>query len=388
MLCVGVGSFIRGSPRYVKTKPKGSMFASKSPPSSDTINLMVVVRISILVIPFNIAYSQMATTFILQGTVMNKCLGYIDAASMNNADAIAVLAFGSLISSKVYPELANRGIKIPTTYKFAIGSALGAMAIAWALFVEYMIRSTYDATGGKISIMWQAMSYILIGIGEIFAVSAAYEAAFTASPPDKKIIASALNLFCIGGLPNIFCIILYNACQPWFKTSDGTSRISRIEDYTTTRIAYYFWVLFAISMIGVVVNLLPSIREFVESIEEKATDLLKSPKTPVRVPRKHARGEESPLIKTMRHQAYLKYGRGPALFKMGSMRAGASQSQRNLGVDKRLLKRSVIAKLYRSEPVFADVISEQGRPVTAGALLRQAHMLREERPILNRANSN
>lgn len=176
MLVIGVTLFACGTSRYVRTGPKGDLFAKtivdKNAPS---IDLGSILRVSVLVIPFCIAYSQMATTFIVQGTVMTKAFGWIDAACMNNADAIAVLFFGYLVGSKFYPWLNEIGVKIPTTYKFAIGSALGAMAIAWALLVEIWIHNAYQKTGEKISILWQGMSYVLIGAGEIFAVSAAYE---------------------------------------------------------------------------------------------------------------------------------------------------------------------------------------------------------------------
>jgi POT family proton-dependent oligopeptide transporter len=56
---------------------------------------------------------------------------------MNSLDAISVLVFGYLTASHIYPALAKRGIKLATTYKFAIGSSLGGeLAIVWALIVE------------------------------------------------------------------------------------------------------------------------------------------------------------------------------------------------------------------------------------------------------------
>ena len=392
MLSLGALVFISGSSRYVRAKPKGSLFSDKKNGrlDGDDIPLSVIVRITLLIVPFCIAYSQMATTFILQGTVMETYLGFIDAATMNNADAIAVLAFGSLVSTKLYPWLAHHGMKIPTTYKFAIGSAFGACSIGWALYVEHLIHQTYEENGEKISILWQALSYILIGAGEIFAVSAAYEAAFTASPPEKKVLASALNLFCIGSLPNVICIFLYHFCQPWFENERGTTRISHIQDYSTANVGNYFWVLFIISVVGVVINVLPPVREFVEAIEERAVDLLRTPKTPMRPPRREREqeDEELPLLRIKRHQAYLKYGDRPVLYKLGSMRAGASLSQRTVSNGKNL-KRSMISKLYRSDPVIPGVgtiISAKGRPVIAGALLKKVPMPRQE-PPLSRSNS-
>jgi len=350
MLSMGVVCFFAGTRRYVKHKPRGDMFQSAPPCCTSTdsddepsMGLDIVARVSTLVVPFCIAYSQMATTFIVQGTVMKKALGYIDAASMNNADAIAVLFFGYVVGNVLYPELAKRDIKIPTSYKFAFGSALGAMAIGWALVVEYKIHRTFEATGERISVLWQAPAYMLIGCGEIFAVSAAYEVAFTAAPPSQKGLASAANLFFIGGLPNVLCIGLYHACQHWFENSQGRAHISTLEDYTEAHIAKYFWVLFGIALSGVVINVLPSIKNWLESVEDQAAELVKTPKPTPKIGKHLSKkkqelggvgkgillvNEKEPLMKTKKHQDYLKYGSGPVLYKHGSMRAGPTLAKK------------------------------------------------------------
>ncbi|CAJ1930295.1 unnamed protein product [Cylindrotheca closterium] len=380
MLCIGMLLFVLGTERYIKQKPMGNLFGKKSiTGQGDTsIGLGTIFKITGLIIPFNIAYSQMATTFIIQGTVMEKAFGFIDAASMNNADAISVLLFGWLVANCLYPGLARRDIRIPTTYKFAIGSSLGALAIAWALFMEYKIRATYEATGQKVCILWQSVSYFLIGAGEIFAVSAAYEVAFTASPPEKKVVASALNLFCVGGIPNVLCIFLYQAAKGWFKNGKGTAHISRVEDYVTARIHHYFFVLLIVSIFGIVINLLPATRDFVASIEEKATEMVKTPtmRRSPRFRRNQSRDfsvddEESPLLQMKRHQAYLKYGSGPVLYKQGSMRAGPSMSKQVNNKQKHL-KKSAVGKLYNPKSRAPTLImAPDGKPLTAAAIKRQ-----------------
>jgi POT family proton-dependent oligopeptide transporter len=123
MLGFAVLCFVSGTRKYVRHPPKGDVFNKKkkkkiAPVLSEEakkLNLGTVLKISLLIVPFNIAYAQMATTFIIQGTVMRK-LGFIDAACMNNADAVSVLFFGYVIGQKLYPFLAERGLKIPTTY--------------------------------------------------------------------------------------------------------------------------------------------------------------------------------------------------------------------------------------------------------------------------------
>eukprot|EP00978_Attheya_sp_CCMP212_P008678 scaffold20416_cov51-Attheya_sp.AAC.2 len=359
MLGSGLLVFVAGTRRYVKSAPSHDLCPSLCPKSSsspaydndddeenDSYNsningnnnrgLWTIFKISALIIPFNIAYSQMATSFIIQGTVMEKAFGFIDAASMNYLDALSVLSCGYLVAEKLYPALAKRGIKIPTTYKFAMGSGLGALSILNAIWQEHRIHAQYHATGEKISVLWQSFSFLLIGAGEIFAVSTAYEIAFTAAPPSRKVLASAVNLFCLLGLPNFFCIGLYHICQGWFiNSNDGTAHISTLEDYAAAHVVNYFWVLFGIASFGVFFNLLPPVRDFVASVEENISDSIKTPvlnKTPrgrraLAKPRPGGNGEKESLLlahKIQKHKDYMTYGKKPIMVKHASMRAGPS----------------------------------------------------------------
>jgi len=411
MLMVGIILFLSGTSRYVRHPPKGDMFkgmnisffkggksrkvpvARSADQTSDLSALGTIFKISALIVPFNIAYSQMATTFIIQGTVMKRAFGWIDAASMNNADAISVLFFGHFVGSHLYPYLKQKGIKLTTTNKFALGSSLGAFAIAWALFLEHKIHSQYDFNGEKISILWQTLAYVLIGAGEIFAVSAAYEVAFTASPPEQKVLSSALNLFCVGGIPNLLCLVLYNICRGWFQPTTGkdSNSISSLEDYVSAEVYKYFFVLFGIASMGVLINMLPAVHNYVRNVEENAAGAIKTPllrKTPLARRRQQRKLnnigklplyrkqpsddysistedtdeevsslEASPLLRIQRHKAYLKYGSGPQLYKSGSMRAGPSLSSKSnrSGDEKRddvkkkkVLNKHQVDRLYRS----------------------------------------
>jgi dipeptide/tripeptide permease len=323
VLSVGVLAFVSGTSRYVRSKPRGDLLSGED--DGTGLSVHEVARVCMLIIPFTIAYSQMATIFIIQGTVMEK-FGFIDAAAMNNADAFAVLWFGYLIGNNLYPWLAKRGIKLQTTYKFALGTFMGVLAISWALLVDYWIHRTYALYGDSISVLWQAPSYMLIGVGEIFAVSTAYEVAFTSSPPQKKALASAFNIFSVGGIPNVLCIMLYHACAKWFENSSGSSNIHSLELYAEAHVYKYFCVLLVIAILGVMLNLSPRVRKWVKSILDKAEDAIRTPKqTPLMARRKMEReaGEKAPLLQTIKkHQQYLKYGTGPILHKSGSMRAG------------------------------------------------------------------
>jgi hypothetical protein len=386
MLSLGVALFVIGTPRYVRSRPvQRKKHVAITPPSDSDFSIVTVFLIGFLIIPFCIAYSQMATTFIVQGTVMKKAFGWIDAASMNNADAIAVLVFGYIIGAVLYPQLAQRNIKIPTTYKFAIGSALGAMAIACALMVEYKIHAAYDRDGSQVVVLWQVFSYTLIGIGEIFAVSSAYEVAFTMAPLERKAQASAVNLFCVGGLPSILCIALYQVGARWFTNSRGTTEISDLEDYCTAHVYKYFLVLFLICLLGVVINLLPPVKNWVASIEEEAAEALKTPMATPKMGRKPIRDkledldvqERTALIKAKKHENYLKYGSGPSLYKQGSFRAGPLTLQHHQEQKKKrpakYVKYGNGLLLFKNTPNMSPVVRGDLDPSTE----RAVHALEE-----------
>jgi len=373
MLCIGVLLFVSGTSLYVRPKPKhdvsfffhetlaycgcggsrrskrdrnSSMINIQPSPSDSRVGILTIAMLSGLVVPFNVAYAQMSTTFIVQGSVMTN-FGLVDAPMMNNVDAISILAFGYVIGNVIYPALSSRGIKIATTYKFAIGSSFGALAVGCAIITDYQIHRVYNQRGEAISVLWQIFPYFLIGIGEIFAVSAAYELAFTVAPAKMKSVASAANLFMVGGLPNVVCLGLYNACREWFLNSRGEAHIRKLDDYASAKVVNYFWLLEGIALFGVIINILPPIKNWVSSIEEAAAETVKSPmstpnirKNLMQQRRKYRKNgnelgaetdEETPLIQSRKHANYLKYGNGPQLNKMGSMRAGPSLNKKKAG---------------------------------------------------------
>jgi len=386
VLSLGTAIFLFGSTRYVQPKPRGDMFLNNknntekkklvknNTSTNNDLSISAVAKVCLLLVPFNIAYSQMSTTFIIQGTVMNKAYGVLDAASMNNADTLSVLWFGYWIGSVLYPWLSKQQIKFQTTQKFALGSFMGVLALAWSLLVDYMIHQKYQNflllsstndtitntspdISPQISVLWQIPSYTLIGVGEIFAVSSAYEVAFMVAPPAKKALASAVNLFFIGGLPNIICLFLYQNCSAWFENANGRASIHTIGTYAEAHVYRYFALLLGIAMLGVIVNILPPVTNWVQNMEDKAANAIKTPKLSSAATlqqqqqqRRRWREEEernndngeslscnnnnskenTPLLvivkqqetKIEQYQNYLEYGTGPLLHKSGSMRAG------------------------------------------------------------------
>ena len=229
-------------------------------------NLLLVIPISTMVIPFCLVYFQLATVFVTQGTAMAD-VGFIDASMMNNLDAISVLLFGSIMSTYLYPFLSRRyGIIIPTTIKFAIGTALAGLSVLGLIIIDYAIKTTYNTSGGTICILWQTFSYVLVGGAKIFCFSAVYEVTFQIAPRELKGLASSIMLLINGAGANFLSVGLYQAFEKWFPVAPS------LEDYAdATHFVDYLWVVFAITASAAIFLALPGIRCWVEGIKQAAT---------------------------------------------------------------------------------------------------------------------
>jgi proton-dependent oligopeptide transporter, POT family len=297
-LVVGLLIFIAGSKRYIKRPPENKallqtskilgqrLLCCKSMDKSKLSNggsfgdsfvdgvkrLLLVIPISLLTLPFNIAYSQMSTIFILQGVAMQP-LGLLDAALMSSFDPISVLVAGFLVGSVLYPTLSKRGLRIPLTYKFAIGTTLASLSLASAIIVDHSIRTNFQRDGSKICILWQAFSYILVGCGEIFAITTCLEATFSIAPPEQKGLASALNQFLSFGLSSFICVALNNAFSDWFPkqpSADGSAGDTATELYAESEMGKFLWVIFGITLLGIVVNVFGPVKRWAESLHQDA----------------------------------------------------------------------------------------------------------------------
>ena len=233
--------------------------------------LGAVIPVIMLIMPFNIVFGQIISMFVVQGAVMADA-GFVDAAWMQNFNPIAIIVLGAFISGKLYPYLEKSNKELDISSKFMIGTIFGALAMLWAILVDFMIISKYAKTSQAISILWQAPSFFLIGAGEIFAISSAYEAAFIIAPRNLKALASSTNLFLIGGLPKFISIALVAACSDFFTNADGNQDIMTLSSYATAHVWKYFLVLLGIALLGVLINALPVMRRFLKRTLDSAEE--------------------------------------------------------------------------------------------------------------------
>ena len=294
-LFIGLVIFVMGKNRYVHRPPEKetmvstlklfgkSMFQCNSFEQSKQSNggsfddsfvdgvkrLLCVIPVSLLVLPFTIAYYQMSTVFVIQGEAM-KQMGLLDASLMMNFDPLFVLVAGFLIGTYLYPALSKRGIAIPLTYKFAIGSLFSTMAIGSSLLVDHFIRVRFqEDDGAQVPIIWQIFNFGFIGFGEIFCIASCLELAFAIAPKEQKGLASAINQFIALGLPGFICVALNNAFNSWFPLppTDDTA-VSRTEQYVNSEMNKFLYVILGITVFGIVINVLPPIKNSTEYLHK------------------------------------------------------------------------------------------------------------------------
>jgi hypothetical protein len=186
---------------------------------------------------------------------------------------------------------------------------------------------------------------------------------------------------------------LYRLCRPWFVSRrSGAANLSRLADYASARVSHYFAVLLAILLAGVAINLHPRVRAFVESVEEKAADMARTPVVR-KSPGRYGSDEESPLLGALRRQDP-RFGQHPVLNRMGSMRAGpalagaagaagtggarrsAPRSSKPRGV-----KYKYIPRLYGGRNTRSGVLHPDSSPLSTATPPRQLLVGREGRPI-------
>ena len=116
--------------------------------------------------------------------------------------------------------------------------------------------------------------YSFFSTTEVLTNSAGYEAAFKIAPSEQKGLASAINLFMMGALPNFICQGIVSGVEGWFpKKPEISTPIQLTKAYVESGITNYFWILFGIVLLfGVFLNLLPPVKNFVENVVSNALD--------------------------------------------------------------------------------------------------------------------
>lgn len=108
----------------------------------------------------------------------------------------------------------------------------------------------------------------ILGAGEIFTWATSYDVAFMIAPKEQKGLASGINLFVLGAISNFICIGIYNACSGWFPANATVE-----EEYATSTVYKYLWVLIGVAIFGILFNLLPPVTNWLERTIERSSKI-------------------------------------------------------------------------------------------------------------------
>lgn len=164
-------------------------------PEKSIDGIKAVYRI-IVVFAFTIVYwalwDQNLSEWVLQARWLDLTLAgslTILPEQINFVNPLFVVLLIPFLNSWFFPFLEKRGIKASPLRK--IGA--GLIIIGFAFVIIALLQQNIDA-GGKPSVWWQILAYILLATSEILVSVTCLEYAYTHAPPSMKSTMSALYL--------------------------------------------------------------------------------------------------------------------------------------------------------------------------------------------------
>nr|XP_019705379.1 protein NRT1/ PTR FAMILY 8.3 [Elaeis guineensis] len=187
------------------------------------------------------AYSQMATTFIQQGSAMRTKIGSfsIPPASLCSFEVICVMAWVLCYNKIIVPitrSYMGNGRGLSKLQRMGIGRFLIILTMATAAFVEARRLESAKA-GESISIAWQLPQYFIIAGSEVFSLITQLEFFYGQAPDSMKSMCTAIALLTVslGNYLNSLIVTLVA-----LATSTGGSPGWISEDLNCGHLDYYF----------------------------------------------------------------------------------------------------------------------------------------------------
>ncbi|KAF8370025.1 hypothetical protein HHK36_031942 [Tetracentron sinense] len=152
--------------------------------------ILKMLPIFLCTIIYSVVFTQMASLFVEQGSVMNSNIGnfHIPAASMSAFDICSVLVFTGIYRQIVIPfsgRLTGNPKGITELQRMGVGLMIGllAMVAAGVTELQRLKRVVTGYENSSLSIFWQIPQYVLVGASEVFMYVGQLEF-FNAQAPD------------------------------------------------------------------------------------------------------------------------------------------------------------------------------------------------------------
>ena len=169
-------------------------------------NLVRVLIVFLMIIPFWSLYDQTASTWVLQGKMMQSIdLSWggvkfsFGAEEMQSFNPLLIMTFVPLVTLFVYPYIGKWGAPLK---RMGLGILMAGIAYGAVAALQQRID-----TGAQLSILWQCIPYFLLTLSEILVSTTGLEYAYTAAGKNLKSIVSSFWLL-TSTLGNLLVVFL------------------------------------------------------------------------------------------------------------------------------------------------------------------------------------
>ena len=169
-------------------------------------NLVRVLIVFLMIIPFWSLYDQTASSWVLQGKMMKSIdLSWggvkfsFGAEEMQSFNPLLIMTFVPLVTLFVYPHIGRWAAPLK---RMGLGILMAGIAYGAVAALQQRID-----TGAQLSILWQCIPYFLLTLSEILVSTTGLEYAYTAAGKNLKSIVSSFWLL-TSTLGNLLVVFL------------------------------------------------------------------------------------------------------------------------------------------------------------------------------------
>ncbi|KAI3474408.1 hypothetical protein Pfo_029269 [Paulownia fortunei] len=212
-----------------------------------------MIPIWLTTLPFGICIAQASTFFIKQGTTLNRKI--TQDFMIPPASIYALAAIGMIISVTIYDKVLvpflrrvtgnERGINI--LQRIGIGMIFSVVTMVVAALVERKRLNLVEKNPFKgsvsMSVFWLAPQFLIIGIGDGFALVGLQEYFYDQVPDSMRSLGIALYLSVIGTanfLSSLLITLVDHLTEKGGKSWFG-------KDLNSSRLDYFYWLLAGIT---------------------------------------------------------------------------------------------------------------------------------------------
>jgi POT family proton-dependent oligopeptide transporter len=232
LMAIATFVFWLGRNKFIHVPPTGKAFVKETFSLEGLRTIGGLVGIYAFALVFWMLWDQNSSAWVLQAEHMDLNLfGYqLKAAQVQTANPILILLFIPLFSYVIYPAI-NKVFPLTPLRKIGIG-----LWVTVASFIVVALTEMNIQAGGKPSVWWQLLAFVILSAGEVMVSITCLEFSYTQAPKRMKSLIMAFYYLSIS-LGNY----VTSAVNFIIENRDGTSKLPG---------ATYYWFFTAIMAVA------------------------------------------------------------------------------------------------------------------------------------------